>query len=276
MARRDPPPPFVMTGLPRSGTTYLSAVLYGPPRVVTISDPGGVWKRFYREHGVDPRILEVFEDFRRRILAGEPVPVLEGTRGFEGRGRVDTWNQQKELRPVAVEPDFHLGMKNPEVFLAHLPVFLDAGLRCLVSLRHPLPILASWVARKRRSGAPLKGFANGESICFRAESGDAVDRRIALHNHLCERILAVRSHPNVRLVRWEDWFTRPGLIDEVCDFVGIPSPGRLRPEPKHPKPVDLDVDEQERILRGCTIAAELGYPLAGDRLAPPPDLEPAP
>ena len=79
-----------MTGLPRSGTTYLSAVLHRPPSVVTISDPGGVWKKFQRKHGTSPRILERIEQFRAEILGGEEIPVLDGTEGFEGRGRVDT------------------------------------------------------------------------------------------------------------------------------------------------------------------------------------------
>ncbi len=42
---------FVISGLPRSGTTHLSAALHRPSSVVTLSDPDGVWRRFYPEHG---------------------------------------------------------------------------------------------------------------------------------------------------------------------------------------------------------------------------------
>jgi len=264
---------FVMTGPPRSGTTYLSAVLYRPPRVVTLSDPGGVWKRFYREHGVSPAIFEVFSDFRERIAAGRPVPVLAGTDGMAGRGRVDTWNQKKVERAVPVDPDFVLGMKNPEVFLAHLPVFLEAGIPCLVCVRHPVAVISSWVSRKLRRGKPLAGFADGESVTFRATAGDPVARRIELHNHFCEQILSVRDHPKLLLVRYGDWFERPSLLDEVCGFVGIESPGRLEPPPIPPSPLVLDAEEQARICDGCLIAGELGYAVEGGRLAPPAGAE---
>jgi hypothetical protein len=269
------PRDFVMTGAPRSGTTYLSAVLHDPPRVVTLSDPGGVWKRFYRERGVSEAILDVFADFRRRIAAGEPVPVLDGTDGMRGRGRVDTWNQKKVERAIEVSPDFALGMKNPEVFLAHLPIFLEAGLRCLVCVRHPVAVISSWVARRKRRGKPAKGFSDGDAVTFRAPGHDAVARRIALHNHFCEQIAAVRGHPSVLLVRYGDWFERPALLDELCAFVGIESPGRLEPPPIAPSPIVLEPDEQERILRECTIASELGYASEGGRLRPPGGAEAA-
>ncbi|MGH0034787.1 MAG: hypothetical protein ACQGVK_07135 [Myxococcota bacterium] len=267
---------FVMTGAPRSGTTYLSAVLYRPPQVVTLSDPGGVWKRFYREHGASPEIFGVFADFRRRIAAGKPVPVLAGTEGMAGRGRVDTWNQKKVEQSVDVAPDFALGMKNPEVFLAHLPIFLEAGLPCLVCVRHPVSVISSWVARKRRRGKPMKGFSDGEAVTFRSTAGDAAGRRIELHNHFCRQILAVRDHPRLKLVRYGEWFDRPGLLDEICDFVGLESPGRLEPAPIPPSSIVLDAGEQDRILAECRIAGELGYPLDGDRLRPPGGSEAVP
>ena len=108
---------FVLTGMPRSGTTYLAAVLYNPPQVVTLSEAGGAWRQFYREHGRSDRAFELFAAFRRSIERGEPVMTFAGTPGFAGEGRVDTWNQKKTAQRIEAAPDFHLGLKNPEVFL---------------------------------------------------------------------------------------------------------------------------------------------------------------
>ena len=254
---------FAITGLPRSGTTYLSAVLHDPPRVVTISDPAGAFRRFHREHGVDPALLDFFGDFRRRVQAGEPIPTLEGTPGFEGTGRVDTWNQKKRLAAVAAERDFHLGLKNPEIFLAHLGHLLDAGLRCAVSVRHPVAVIHSW---SRRAGK----LADGDSPVFRSRAPDAIGRRIELHNHLVDEIRAQLGAPGLLLVRHEDWFRDADLLGRVCSFLGLPPRRTLRPPPIPAEPPSLADDEVERILAECTSAAELGYPLGDGRLAPPP------
>ncbi|MCZ6782216.1 MAG: sulfotransferase [Proteobacteria bacterium] len=255
-------PRFALTGLPRSGTTYLSAVLHDPPHTVTISDPAGVFRRFYRDHGVSPRIVEFFADFRRQILDGEEIPTLEGTPGFAGHRPLDTWSQPKRMRRVDAKPDFRLGLKNPEIFLAHLDLLLRAGIRCVVSVRHPVAVLHSW--RQRRGQ-----LADGACPVFQSGRADPVARRIELHNHLLGLILAQRGSADLLVVRYEDWFRDSGLLARVSAFLGLEPEGPLRPAPLAPAPPTLDEDECDRILEGCVLAAELGYPLDGARLAAP-------
>jgi hypothetical protein len=267
---------FVMTGLPRSGTTYLSAVLHYPPWVVTISDPDGAWKRFYAKHGKSRRIFGEFKKYRASILRGKAVPSLEGTAGFRGEKRVDTWNQPKIDQPVHVRPDFFLGMKNPVIFLHHVDLFLGAGLRCLIAVRHPVSVINSWVMSTLKTAgeerrAP-RNLANGEAMGFCSNRADPVERRIELHNYLAERILAVKDAPGVRIVRYEDWFTNAAQLQEVCDFAGIPTVGFLRPAPIPPPSIVLDPDERDAILRGCRSFEALGYPCRDGRLVPPQDL----
>ena len=267
---------FVLTGLPRGGTTYLSAVLHHPPDVITISDPQGVFRRHFKEHGVSATILDRFAEFRRAIEAGEPIPTLEGTQGFRGEGRVDTWNQKKVVRPVEASRGFALGMKNPEVFLAHLPVFTDAGLRCVISLRHPLSVMHSWRKRtleRARDGSPPAGFGAGVAPGFESDLDDPLDRAIALHNHYCETILRHRDHERVLLIQHEGWFTDRDQLARVGAFLDVPTLEKLRPAPIPPDPWSLGDDERRRVLEGCAIAAELGYPMDDDALRPPDRLE---
>lgn len=272
--RGAPPDTFVLTGLPRGGTTYLSAVLHHPPRVVTISDPQGVFRRRFREHGVDAAILDAFREFRAQLEAGEPIPTLEGTDGFAGRGRVDTWNQEKLLRPVTVAPGFALGMKNPEVFLAHLDVFLDAGLRCVISLRHPVSVIASWRKRTLASvkpGEPPKGFGAGVALHVDVAGDDPFERALDLHERWCRDVVARKDHPRVMLVRHEDWYTDPGQLARVGAFLDVPVKDHLEPAPiAADPPTSLTDAEVDRIRERCLTVGELGYPLEGGRLAWPP------
>src|SRR5262249_26515505 len=149
----------------RSGTTYLAAVLYNPPKVITVSESGGAWKNFFREFGCSEHVLELFRDQRRRIERGEAVMTFADTEGFRGEGRVDTWSQKKSAQPVAVEHGFQLGLKNPEVFLELLPVFINAGMKSVITVRHPLRVINSWVKKVRarmERGQSIEGtFANG-------------------------------------------------------------------------------------------------------------------
>src|SRR5688572_15243382 len=64
---------FIITGMPRSGTTYLAALLHHPPRVITQSEAGGRWKQLFQERGGAADPLPIIDQMRARIAAGEPV-----------------------------------------------------------------------------------------------------------------------------------------------------------------------------------------------------------
>lgn len=260
---------FILTGMPRSGTTYLAAVLHHPPRVITQSEAGGRWKQLFEVEGARADPLPVIHEMRARIAAGEPVATLEGTAGYSGAQRIDTWNQKKAVRALDAAEDFALGVKNPEVFLEWLPRFTEAGLRCAISIRHPVGIINSWVkqAEKKRlrgrGGARQDAFAEGASVVFRSAAADPIDRRIELHNHFAARIVAAMPSPLVLLVRYENWFTNgPAQLRAVGEFLGIETKQALAPPPIAPDPVTLSDVEQARILRGCAIAREFGYSLS--------------
>lgn len=255
-------PVFAMTGMPRSGTTYLAALLHKPPGIVTISDPMGAWKELQDKGFTRERFLAVVREFRRKLRAGEPVPTLEGTEGFAGRGRVDTWNNRKNLAVVRAGGDTVLGMKNPEVFLEWLPELLAMGWRTIVTVRDPLGTIQSWKRKGEErvaKGRPLAGhFANGDSPAWRASSADPVLRRIELHEHWAALIRTHAADPHVLVVRYEDWFTRGAeQLEAIRRFLGLPFPLALDPAPIAPDPIDLPADEVAAIRSRCAAGARV-------------------
>jgi len=263
---------FILTGMPRGGTTYLAAVLYNPPDVVTLSEAGGRWKEFYRTYGKSDKIFEIFHEFRTRILRGEKVSTLEGTPGFKGKGRIDTWNQKKVQKKITVHNEFSLGLKNPEVFLAFLEIFSKAGLKCIVTVRHPAFVINSWVKRAKdglNKGGAIKGkFANGDSVIFCSKLDRPEDRRIDLYNHMSDLIVRQIGVKNILIIRHEDWYVDRSQLDRVSDFLGIPNIGYLRPAPIPADPLIITDQEHDKILKGCMIAAKFGYPAEGNLLKP--------
>jgi hypothetical protein len=271
---------FAMTGMPRSGTTYLCAVLHNPPNVITISEAKGEWKQLFQEHGASQHTLQPFSDYRERILRGEPVSTLEGTAGYRGEGPVDTWNQERETRRLDANLRFVLGMKNPAVFLELLGVFKTMGLRCVITVRHPVAVLSSWVRGVRRQlerQASIEGtFANGDSVAYRSSMKNAVDRRIDLHNYFAKRILDHKDDWNVLIVRHEDWFTDSTQLARIGRFLGIEHKDVLQPAPRLTSPSELPALEQEQILSDCFVASDLGYPTDGRGRLQPLRMQPIP
>lgn len=214
--------------------------------------------------------MEVFAEYYRTLLDGDEIPTFEGTPGFSGETRVDTWNQVKRWGSVEVASDFTLGMKNPEVFLHFLEEFQRFGVKCVVSVRHPLSIINSWVTRAHKlqaEGEPIEGsLADGASVVFKSSLPDIVDRRIDLHNYLVGRIVANLGAPSVSVIRYEDWFLDEGMLARVADFLGIPHRGYLKPNLIPPERPTLPAEEQARILEHCRIAGELGYEVSEGRL----------
>jgi len=241
-------PFFAMTGMPRSGTTYLAALLHRPPDVATFSEAQGAWKDLQERGFTRDRFLATVAGFRRKLRAGEPVPTLEGTDGFAGRGRVDTWNNRKNVAVVRVRDDALLGVKNPEVFLEWLPELVAMGVRTIVTTREPLGTIQSWKRKgeeRAAKGRPLAGhFANGDSPAWSASSADPVRRRIELYEHWAALIRAHAGSPRVLVVRYEDWFTRGAeQLESIRAFLELPIALTLDPPPIAPDPVDLPADE---------------------------------
>ncbi len=260
--------------MPRSGTTYLAALLHNPPHVITQSEAGGRWKQLFMEKGSAADPLPIIEEMRSRIARGEPGATLEGTAGYAGANRVDTWNQKKALRAVEASADFALGVKNPEVFLEWLPRFIEAGLRCVISVRHPVAIINSWVKqaeRKRQQGRkPGDSFAEGAAVTWRSSAATALDRRIDLHNHFVERITSAMKSKNVLLAQYERWFS-DGLnqLREIGSFLGVEVKDQLLPPPIPPDSITLSKLEQEEIMRRCAVASEYGYATRDASVATP-------
>ena len=255
---------FALTGLPRSGTTYLSAVLHDPPRVICQSEARGAWKKAWADGANEDRIEAMVAEFRARIAAGHPVPTFEGTSGYRGGGRVDTWNQRKHDQVLDTNPDFRFGVKNPEIFLDWLPLLRSLGLPVIITLRHPVAIINSWLRKRSKriaAGRPLGGtFGNGDATTFVASSEDPLDRCIELHEHLASAIIAHVNDPGVMTVHYADWFRDPDQLARIRGFLGLSGDGPPEPAPITPDPPEhLPPDGAERIRLGCISAEILGY-----------------
>jgi hypothetical protein len=145
-------PTTLLTGLPRSGTTLVCALLNRLPDTVALSEP-----RMLKLHGDRERALREIDAFlaitREVALTTGRVPsqaiggrapenVAEPPRGDGRLRRVRAVHGQIEVgKPLAA--DFNLVVKHPALFTA-LAEPLRRRHRLVGLVRHPLAVLASW------------------------------------------------------------------------------------------------------------------------------------
>ncbi|MBT0585055.1 sulfotransferase family protein [Alteromonas oceanisediminis] len=232
--KKTSPRDFLITGLPRSGTSLLCNLLHKAPDVVVVNEPTEVFSALEK----DPTCLpldRLYRSLRTDIVIGNGIKnkvsasgnVIEDTRINDGR---------RHYQPHFQSTDFRLGTKNPLAYLSRLRVLCDAlpEMPIIVMVRHPLDVIASWKA----SFSHLNNV-DFNIIPFADETDPLLDpvqirllhairhepylpvKRVLYFNYLAEMIR--RDKERVLVVRYEDLVGRPkSTMLSVTQHIGIP------------------------------------------------------
>lgn len=266
----------LVTGIPRSGTSFLCGCLHRLRDQVAINEPAEVFAalRARRPWGIPL----LYADLRARILAGEPVEnkvrgdrVVEDTAVHDVRGT---------YRPVVSRDDFGLWTKNTLAYLARLPALGDVMPRApiVACVRHPYDAIGSWVTsfphlRDAAVGGfpvggpadPLLEAAERERLAAIDACADPAMRRALLWRHLALQILDRRRA--LTIVRYEDLVADPATVVAalVARLPGGPDAAgldQLLPSTPRRSRERLTEIDRDPIRATCTaVASELGYEL---------------
>lgn len=135
--RRD----FLITGIPRSGTSLLCSLLDGQSRWLVVNEPVEVFDLLAQRPDASGLGL-MHAQLRERIFRGEPI----FNKVDNGKVVSDTALRDERVayHPQVGGNDFWLGSKNTLVYMAALPLIRELGWPVLATVRHPLDSLASW------------------------------------------------------------------------------------------------------------------------------------
>jgi hypothetical protein len=244
---------FIICGIPRSGTSLLTAALYQPPACVTVMEP---WD------GMRLPPAELFASLRSELEHGELSRGRLDVDSLLSRGEV-RWGSDGEFpHRVDTAPDYFLGVKWT-VFWRYLDKL--PGTKFLVCVRDPIDVVASFAGMKGRLSEGLNydiPFNREMNASLSAATDDPAIRRALLFEYIASRIAPHLGRPNVLLVRYERWFEdRGGLMRDIAEFLGA----RLGPgEPVIREPVRraLDPDTVRLVAERCPSASTLGYAAA--------------
>jgi len=269
MTRANAEGNLIITGIPRSGTSYACAQLNRVINTVIVNEPEEIFGILRNGSSTE---LGSFYAYTRGCIRNR-VPILNKI--VNGRYIEDT--SQGDVRsyytPEVQDDDFILGTKNTLVYLASLHK-LGAqlpGATVIAFVRHPHDCIASWKKVNFphiRNASPLflkdyldpAAITEFTGICLHPE---LASRYALLWNFLALRIMSFSD--DIVLYRYEDFVTQPEhYLDRLYRRMGRelhPGAPIAASQPRRHEN-KLSVLELDRIHRYCAgSAARFGYTL---------------
>lgn len=265
-------PNGVITGIPRSGTSYLCSLINELDGHVAINEPLEVFGHLQTDSS-DHGIASYYVTLRKRILSGLPVE----NKTHNGAIITDTAKLNvRTAAPIRVErPDFMLWTKNTLAYLGTLERLLAAmpGAIFVACVRHPVDTIASWTrtfshlrdadVETLPFGGPSDGSLSKErqiQLASIAACENVHVRRAKLWHYLADLILCQRDR--VVILRMEDLISdQPAQVTRIVSARDRQPKGNCRScfSPKS-NVAQLPEEALGPIVFECAKAsAELGY-----------------
>ena len=271
----DEKPNILITGIPRSGTSYLCNLLHRYSNCVVVNEPVELLTTLAQEL-VPWSIPRLYRKLRSDICAGRPISnkLHQGAVTHDTRVSAET----SDYIPAIDSEDFVLGTKNTIAYLTRLEGIRRVlpDVRVIVCIRDPFDTIASWKTSFPHlrdadiSGLPVGNerepwltAAQRQALRQIIEIEDLAQRRARRWHYFAERILD-QGH-TVTLVRYDEMVTNPAQT--LTKILSDLPKGKLR-EPVQPSRIRsaahrLNASECQAIRAICSqSAAALG--LLGD------------
>jgi len=214
---KEPQRNFIITGIPRSGTSYLTSLLDSQNNWLVINEPGEIFSQLQSRTDASGIAL-YYAECRERVLSGQ----LIANKVKNGKVIEDTaiLDRQEWYLPPIERSDFWLGSKNTLAYLASLENLVKLDWPIIAMIRNPLDTLASWrntfshLAEAKVSSFPV---AHPNFIAWSTQQREALleidsQPESALRRVLLWRLLArtlLDQQDKILLWRYEDLIENP-------------------------------------------------------------------
>lgn len=161
---------IIITGPPRSGTSYLCTVLNGINNCVVLNEPAEAYQAPFK-------VRRAFNAIRNDIIEGRPIKnKMKDGKFIEDTVEVDAY---EEYVPHVDDDQFHLAMKSPIFFLMMLPRLINQmpNKVKLVCLRNPIDTIASW----KKSFDHLNGPTSEQADTWVRQTEKIIEHREDVH-----------------------------------------------------------------------------------------------
>jgi hypothetical protein len=261
---------LIVTGIPRSGTTLVSALIDSLDDAVCLSEPDwqDSWPREMHDRvAYAERLCEDFARVRRVLLADGEVPDRRQADGSAVTNYFPRSSQGGRTRAYTVLPlrrpglsgDFLLGMKQNAHYSCVLPELAgQTDFAILAIIRDPVATILSW----RSTDLPISEGRLPAAERFWPEiaelataTDDVLLRQVLIYRIFCERYQRLRDR--VRLLRYEELIGDPSMLTRTFARQYV---RQVSVRQDDVTPAAADVEKIRAYLRAhCPIAEEL-YP----------------
>jgi len=132
---------FLITGVPRSGTSLLCKLLSKQNNWLILNEPPEAIP-YLRERRDASGVALLHREYRERILLGQPIQ--NKIRDGEMIDDTALGDDRQLYHPAVRGRYFRMGSKNTLAYLASLPQLCKLGWPVVAMVRHPLDSLSSW------------------------------------------------------------------------------------------------------------------------------------
>jgi hypothetical protein len=238
--------PWLITGIPRSGTTLLAALIDSMEDSVCLNEP--LWQQDLAKtsSNADEFVHKLVSDcsqLRAKLHGGESLPDL---RRSDGLPVTNYLNDRGEVivRPAlfsrsGLSADFTLAVKHNGLYLGALPQLIASGkFKIIALIRHPLEVLASWRASslpvsrgelpaatyfwpemaalmRKPMDMPAQGAARSGGVWGEGpqHKNHILDKQLHLLELLYRRIHEHEKH--ITLLRYEELVAHPSQLEKL-------------------------------------------------------------
>jgi hypothetical protein len=268
LRRRD----FIITGVPRSGTSLVASLLDRQRNWLVLNEPREVFDRLSSRPDASGVAL-LHREVREKVLSGQPIE--NKTDGQEVITNTAELDQRTLYHPQLQNAGFRLGSKNTLAYMASLDNLKSLDWPIVAMIRHPLDALQSWSdtfehlreVQLQQLPAAVPGF-HGWHGWQRKEMerllqyADPALRRVLFWRLLARTLL---GHEGIHLWHYERLVQDPRAhLRRLRWHMRAPGLSRLPTEPLRQRIRTVPADLPERIYLGdlCrTELKELGYEL---------------
>ncbi|WP_235425744.1 sulfotransferase [Cellvibrio mixtus] len=262
---------FLITGIPRSGTSFVSSLLHSQKNWVVINEPTEIFDHL--QNRTDASGIALYHaECREKIISNEPIiNKIENGKVIEDTAIKDERNYYS---PVIENADFRLGSKNTMAYMAALPYLLKLDWPIVALVRNPIDTLASWrktfthLKEMRPSTLPIAnpqyhGWSNQyRKLLDEIEiQTDERLRRVLFWRLLAQLLLEHEKH--LLLFRYEDIVEKPELIQQPLNkLLNYTSLSSVIGSKYRSRKNDYDREDFEMVSDLCSYEVRsLGYSL---------------